>query len=148
MYHHGGHARTPRDRVYVILNASLRNAALVHYHDRLRASGEAQLGESAASLCRSNVPARPRSKIWVGREGQRAARLVQRALLRTAAIARAALRYSSENGVQPGPGRVETCSPCRRCTGRPGCRDGPMFVDGRPRVLDICLHDPRLHHRL
>ena len=37
IYHHGGHARTPRDRVYVILNASLRNAALVHYHDRLRA---------------------------------------------------------------------------------------------------------------
>ena len=35
--HHGGRARNICDRVYVILNAFLRNAALIHNHDRLRA---------------------------------------------------------------------------------------------------------------
>ena len=63
--------------MYVILNVSLRNDAIVHCHDRLRAMWRSPARRNRSVAAQILCPCVPRSKCWVLREGQRAARLVQ-----------------------------------------------------------------------
>ena len=99
--------------MYVILNVSLRNDAIVHCHDRLRAMWRSPARRNRSVAAQILCPCVPRSKCWVLREGQRAARLVQ---ARPAAHRSRSACCTEVLRCQRRPARVETCSPCCHCS--------------------------------